>query len=120
MAKAVTIHGIRNCDTMRRARAWLDQRGVVYRFHDYKTQGIERQVLQRWAAAVGWEMLLNRSGTTFRKLPESEKAGLTEDKALALMRAEPSMIRRPVLDVNGGLIVGFDPAAYGKPFGADG
>ena len=114
MAKSVTIYGIKNCDTMKKARAWLDKRGVAYEFHDYKTSGIERAVLDAWAREVGWETLLNRAGTTFRKLPEKDKEGLTERKAIALMAAQPSMIKRPVLDVGGKLLVGFKPEAYAE------
>ena len=119
MAKAgfVTIYGIRNCDTMKKARAWLDARGVAYDFHDYKTAGVERERLERWAGEVGWETLLNRAGTTFRKLPERDKDGLTERKALGLMLAQPSMIKRPVLDVGGRLLVGFAPDEYEKALG---
>ncbi|MDP3240684.1 MAG: arsenate reductase, partial [Reyranella sp.] len=87
-----TIYGIKNCDTMKRARAWLDQKGVAYDFHDYKASGIDRARLEGWARKVGWEVLLNRAGTTFRKLPDKEKEGLTESKAIALMIAQPSMI----------------------------
>jgi len=110
----VTIYGIKNCDTMKKARAWLDRRGVAYAFHDYKAAGIARGRLEGWAREVGWETLLNRAGTTFRKLPEEQKDGLTEKKALALMLAQPSMIRRPVLEVGGRLIVGFKPDTYEK------
>jgi arsenate reductase (glutaredoxin) len=117
MTKTVTIHGIKNCDTMKKARAWLDGRGVVYAFHDYKAQGIERGLLQAWVKAVGWEALLNRAGTTFRKLPDADKAGLTEARAIALMLAQPSMIKRPVLEGGGRLIVGFKPETYAAVFG---
>src|SRR5882672_6610367 len=99
MAGRVTIYGIKNCDTMKKARAWLDGRGVAYAFHDYKAAGIERGKLEAWAREVGWETLLNRAGTTFRALPETDKDGLGETKAIALMLAQPSMIKRPVLDV---------------------
>jgi arsenate reductase len=112
MAKAITIYGIKNCDTMKKARAWLDKRGVTYDFHDYKTAGIERSTLETWAGNVGWEVLLNRAGTTFRKLPDADKAGLTEKKAIALMIAQPSMIKRPVLKIGGKLLVGFKPEEY--------
>src|SRR5580704_1243858 len=112
--KAVTIYGIKNCDTMKKARAWLDAHGVGYVFHDYKAAGIESGVLQAWSRTVGWETLLNRAGMTFRKLPESDKERLTEKKAIALMLAQPSMIKRPVLDVGGKLIVGFKPDTYAK------
>ena len=111
-ASAVTIYGIKNCDTMKKARAWLDQHGVAYAFHDYKMAGIERARLEGWARAVGWETLLNRAGTTFRKLPEKDREGLNEKKAIALMLDQPSMIKRPVLDIGGRLLVGFKPAEY--------
>ncbi|TAJ39448.1 MAG: ArsC family reductase [Reyranella sp.] len=117
MTKSVTIYGIRNCDTMKKARAWLDGHGVAYAFHDYKTGGIEKSVLQGWAKAAGWETLLNRAGTTFRKLPEADKAGITEARAIALMIAQPAMIKRPVLAVGGRLIVGFRPEVYAQYFG---
>lgn len=115
MAKdRVTIYGIRNCDTMKKARAWLDGHGVAYAFHDYKTAGIDAARLRGWAGRVGWETLLNRGGTTFRKLPEAEREGLDADRALALMQAQPSMIRRPVLEAGDVLLVGFDPEAYAR------
>jgi arsenate reductase (glutaredoxin) len=117
MAGIVTIYGIKNCDTMKKARAWLDQRAVAYQFHDYKTAGIERGRLEAWARAVGWETLLNRAGTTFRTLPEQNKQSLTEKKAIALMSAQPSMIKRPVLDVGGKLLVGFNPERYKELLG---
>ena len=117
MAKTVSIYGIKACDTMKKARSWLDSAGVGYSFHDYKTQGIDAGTLRGWAEKAGWEKLLNRSGTTFRGLPDSEKAGLDEAKAIRLMVVQPSMIKRPVLDVDGALLVGFDPAAYARTFG---
>lgn len=111
----MTIYGIKNCDTMKKARAWLEARGVAYAFHDYKTAGIDRVVLEGWAKKVGWETLLNRAGTTFKKLPEEKKTGLDERKAIALMLAQPSMIKRPVLDLGGArLLVGFHPELYEK------
>ena len=111
---AVTIYGIKNCDTMKKARAWLDRHGIAYDFHDYKTAGIERDRLERWSKKVGWEILLNRAGTTFKKLPDKDKANVTETKAIALMLAQPSMIKRPVLELPGGkLLVGFKPDEYG-------
>ena len=116
--KAVTIYGIKNCDTMKKARAWLDARGVAYAFHDYKTAGIERGMLEDWVREVGWETLLNRAGTTFRKLPENDKDGLTERKAVTLMLDQPSMIKRPVLDVGGKLLVGFKPELYERALGS--
>jgi arsenate reductase len=108
-----TIYGIKNCDTMKKARAFLDQRGVAYAFHDYKTAGIELAKLEGWAKKAGWETLLNKAGTTFRKLPEKDRESLTEKKAIALMLAQPSMIKRPVLELGGGkLLVGFKPEQY--------
>ena len=109
---SVTLYGIKNCDTMKKARAWLDGHGVAYAFHDYKTAGIDPATLKRWAKQVGWETLLNRAGTTFRKLPEADKEGLTEAKAIALMVAQPSMIKRPVLEQGGTILVGFKPELY--------
>ena len=114
---ATTLYGIRNCDTMKKAWTWLDQHGVAYAFHDYKKAGIDRPTLQAWAGKVGWETLLNRSGTTFRALPDREKQDLTEAKAIDLMLAQPSMIKRPVLDLGGELLVGFKPEAYEARFG---
>ena len=108
----IRIYGIRNCDTMKKARAWLDSHHVAYEFHDYKTAGIERSRLEGWAREAGWETLLNRAGTTFRKLPEADKTGLNEKKALALMLAQPSLIKRPVLEAGGKLLVGFKPETY--------
>lgn len=110
----VTIHGIRNCDTMKKARAWLDAQGIEHAFHDYKTAGIDRATLEGWVRALGWESLLNRAGTTFRKLPEAEKEGLDEARAIALMLAQPSMIKRPVLAAKGRLLVGFKPEDYAR------
>ena len=109
-----TIYGIKNCDTMKKARAFLDKKGVAYDFHDYKTKGIERGKLEGWAKKAGWEALLNRAGTTFRKLPDRDKEGISEKKAVALMLAQPSMIKRPVLEAGGRLIVGFKPEDYAK------
>ena len=115
----ITIYGIKNCDTMKKARAWLEKHGVEYLFHDYKTAGIERERLDEWCKKVGWESLLNRNGTTFRKLPDKDKNGLDAKKAVALMLAQPSMIKRPVLDLGGGkLMVGFTPELYGKALAA--
>ena len=111
----ITIYGIKNCDTMKKARAWLDKRGVAYVFHDYKTQGIAREQLERWEKKVGWETLLNRAGTTFRKLPDKDKTPTNANKALSLMLAQPSMIKRPVLELRGGkLLVGFSPELYSQ------
>ena len=110
--KAGILYGIRNCDTVKKARAWLDQRGVDYRFHDYKAAGIDMARLDRWCGEVGWETLLNRAGTTFRKLADKEKQNLNQKRATALMLAQPSVIKRPVLELNGKLIVGFKPEHY--------
>ena len=111
----ITIYGIKNCDTMKKARAWLDAHSVAYDFHDYKAAGIDAKTLQGWARTVGWESLLNRAGTTFRKLPEADKAGLGAKKAIGLMLDQPSMIKRPVLELSGGkLLVGFKEAEYLK------
>ena len=110
---AITIYGIKNCDTMKKARAWLDKHKVEYAFHDYKSAGIDRDRLEGWANKAGWETVLNKAGTTFRKLPDKDKDGLTEKKAIALMLAQPSMIKRPVLELpRGKLIVGFKPDEY--------
>ncbi len=114
----VIIYGIKNCDTMKKARAWLDKHGVDYAFHDYKTSGIERATLETWAKRAGWETLLNRAGTTFKKLPDEEKVGITEKKALALMLNQPTMIKRPVLELGGRkLLVGFKPEQYAAELG---
>jgi arsenate reductase (glutaredoxin) len=108
-----TIYGIKNCDTMKKARAWLDKHKVAYAFHDYKSKGIDKAKLEGWAKKAGWEMLLNRAGTTFKKLPDKDKDSVTEKKAIALMLAQPSMIKRPVLELSGGkLLVGFKPEEY--------
>jgi arsenate reductase len=113
----VTLYGIKNCDTMKKAWTWLDQQGVAYDFHDYKKQGVDRATLKDWVAKVGWEPLLNRAGTTFKKLPDADKQGVDHAKAIELMLAQPSMIKRPVLDVGGTLTVGFKPDAYAAIFG---
>ena len=113
----LTIYGIKNCDTMKKARAWLEAHGVAHGFHDYKTAGIDSATLKGWAGRVGWEVLLNRAGTTFRKLPEADRQDLTEARAIALMLAQPGMIKRPVLDLGGVLLVGFKPEAYAQRFG---
>jgi arsenate reductase len=112
-----TLHGIPNCDTIKKARAWLDAHAIPYAFHDTKKAGIAPDTLAGWAARAGWEKLLNRSGTTFRKLPPEDTANLTEARALALMAANPSMIRRPVLTHGDTLEIGFDPARYAAIFG---
>ena len=106
------MYGIRNCDTVKKARAWLDAAGVRYAFHDYKVAGIDRARLAAWCDRLGWEALLNRAGTTFRKLPPEEKEGLDREKALALMLAQPSLIKRPVVELGERLIVGFKAPQY--------
>ena len=116
MSKTATIYGIKACDTMKKARDWLAAHGVAAAFHDYKVAGIDRGRLEAWAGQVGWEVLLNRSGTTFRALPDDKKQGLDQDKAVALMLEQPSMIKRPVLDLGDRLLVGFKPEAYAAAF----
>jgi arsenate reductase len=116
MAKPIAVYGIKNCDTMKKARAWLDDHGVAYAFYDYKNEGIDKSTLEAWAKQVGWETLLNRAGTTFKKLPEKDKDGLTEKKAIALMLAQPSMIKRPVAISGGKLTIGFKPEIYAATF----
>jgi arsenate reductase len=112
MVMAITMYGIKNCDTIKKARTWLDERGIDYAFHDYKSAGIDRATLAAWAGKLGWETLLNRAGTTFRKLPDADRADLDEAKAIGLMEAQPSMIKRPLLDVDGKLVAGFKPQIY--------
>jgi arsenate reductase len=114
---SITIYGIKNCDTMKKAFAWLDKQGVAYTFHDYKKEGIDRKRLEAWSKEVGWETLLNRAGATFRKLPEREKENLTAAKAIALMLEQPSMIKRPVLDLGRKRLVGFKPEDYKAAMG---
>jgi arsenate reductase (glutaredoxin) len=116
-AQVTTIYGIKNCDTMKKARTWLDGHKLAYTFHDYKASGIDKATLEGWAKKVGWEVLLNRAGTTFKKLPDADKEGISEKKAIALMLAQPSMIKRPVLEAKGKLTVGFKPEEYDKLFG---
>jgi arsenate reductase len=111
------LHGIPNCDTVKKARVWLDQHGVAFAFHDYKKAGSDRARLEGWVAAHGWETVLNRAGTTFRALPPEAKADLDADKAIALMLAQPSMIKRPILDLGDRTLVGFKPEAYAAALG---
>ena len=110
------IYGIKNCDTMKKAFTWLDKHKVEYSFHDYKKEGIDRARLEKWVKAQGWEVLLNRAGTTFKKLPDQDKESITEKKAIALMLAQPSMIKRPVIEKGAKLLVGFKPEDYEKAF----
>jgi arsenate reductase (glutaredoxin) len=109
---AITMYGISNCDTIKKARAWLEARGIAYRFHDYKTAGVERERLEHWCRELGWESMLNRAGTTFRKLADDQKQGLNERAAVLLMVTQPSIIRRPVLEIGNVLVVGFRPERY--------
>src|SRR5262249_20201847 len=118
MAKPVTIYGIKNCDTMKKARAWLDEHGVAYAFHDYRSAGIDRGVLEGWVRAVGWETLLNRAGTTFRKLPGRDREGRIEKRTIALTLEQRWMLRGPVVETKGGMLVGFRPEESAKGFGA--
>ncbi len=112
-----TLYGIKACDTMKKARAWLDEQGVAYVFHDYKTQGIDRAHLERWCAEHGWQVVLNRAGTTFRKLDEAQRQDLDQARAIELMLAQPSMIKRPVLDLGERTLVGFKPDLYAAALG---
>ena len=109
---ALKVYGIKNCDKVKKARAWLDAQGVAYEFHDYKSAGIDRAHLERWCDTLGWEALINRSGTTFRKLSDADKRVADARKAIALMHAQPSLIKRPVLEVSGRLLVGFSEESY--------
>lgn len=109
---AAMIYGIKNCDTMKKARLWLEKQGIDYAFHDYKVSGIDRDHLERWCAEAGWQTVLNRAGTTFKKLPDEAKLDLDQDKAITLMLAQPSMIKRPVLEAGGTLLIGFKPEIY--------
>ena len=108
----VQLYGIANCDTVRKARVWLDGQGVAHDFHDYKKAGVDTARLANWADRAGWEVLLNRAGTTFRKLPDGDKVDIDRDRALALMVAHPSLIKRPVLERGDTLLVGFKPDTY--------
>ena len=114
----VTIYGIKNCDTMKKARAWLDERGIEYSFHDYKAHGIDRAHLETWTERANWETVLNRTGTTFKKLEDAAKAELDREKAIELMLAQPSIIKRPVLEADGKLLIGFKPDLYEEAFAA--
>ncbi|WP_106638782.1 ArsC family reductase [Allosphingosinicella vermicomposti] len=112
----ITLYGIKNCDTVKKARAWLDVRGIAYTFHDYKIAGVDEAQLRAWVDKFGWEKVLNRAGTTFRKLPDADKEGLNADKAVTLMQAQPSMIKRPILDLGDRRIAGFKPEIYATTF----
>lgn len=110
----ITVYGIRNCDTVKKARRWLDEHGVAYRFHDFRADGLDEATLRAWCDSVGWETLLNRRGTTWRALPEHHKAVEDQAAAVALMLAHPALIKRPVLVKGAAILVGFDPNAYAK------
>lgn len=114
MTASLTIYGLANCDTMRKARTWLREHGVSVVFHDYRKEGVDPERLRVWVEKFGWEKILNRSGTTFRKLPPERREGLDEQRALALMLEQPAMIRRPVLEGPGVLLVGFRPEDYAE------
>lgn len=114
---SVIVYGIANCDTVRKARAWLGARGIDHQFHDYRKAGVPHAALDRWIAVLGWERLLNRSGTTWRKLPEAEREGLDRGRAAALMLAHPSAIRRPLVEHPGGLLLGFSEAEWEAALG---
>lgn len=113
---SITLYGIPNCDTVKKARNWLDAKGIGYEFHDYKKQGADAGKLKSWGEQVGWEKVLNRAGTTFRKLPEADREGLDAKKAVAVMTANPSCIKRPVVEYPGGLLVGFKEAEWMDAF----
>ena len=113
----IIVYGIKNCDTVKKARAWLDTHQIAYGFHDYKTAGVDPARLAGWVESQGWETLLNRAGTTFRKLPDADRQDIDRDKAIALMVAQPSMIKRPVVEYPGGLLVGFKPEIWGAKLG---
>jgi arsenate reductase len=116
MWMALTMYGIANCDTIKRAKAWLNDAGIAFNFHDYKKSGIDEAALRAWVSELGWEVLLNKAGTTFRALAEADKQGIDADKATQLMLANTSMIKRPVLDLGDRRIVGFKSEVYGEAF----
>lgn len=114
---SVEFYGIPNCDTVKKARTWLEAKGIAYAFHDYKKEGAEPAKLAAWSDAAGWEVLLNRRGTTFRALSDADKADIDRAKAIRLMEANPSLIKRPVVEHGGGLLVGFDPVEWERSLG---
>ena len=114
---SVTLYGIPNCDTVKKARTWLDAQGIAHAFHDYKKAGADAAQIARWCEAAGWDKVLNRAGTTFKKLPEADKADLNAAKAAALMAANPSCIKRPIVEHAGGLLVGFKPDEWAAALG---
>jgi arsenate reductase len=114
---ALVLFGIPNCDTVKKARVWLDAAGLSFEFHDYKKAGITAERLSKWCDVLGWDKVLNRAGTTFKKLPEADRANLDQARAIALMLAQPSMIKRPIVDYDGGLLLGFKPDEWQRTFG---
>ena len=114
---SVTVYGIKNCDTMKKAFAWLEQHRIAYDFHDYKKAGVTKAQLAKWCRAAGWETVLNRAGPTFRKLPDAAKENLNQEKAIALMIGNPSMIKRPIVEHGGAIEIGFKPERYAALFG---
>jgi arsenate reductase len=113
---SVTLYGIPNCDTVKKARTWLDGRGVAYAFHDYKKQGADPARIAGWVEQAGWDKVLNRAGTTFKKLPDADKEGLDAEQAIAVMAANPSAIKRPIVEHPGGLLVGFKEGEWAEAF----
>ena len=116
MTAAVTLYGISNCDTIKKARIWLQENAIDYRFHDYRKQGVDGERLQSMALQLGWEVMLNRRGTTWRVLPDSVKEPIDEDSALQLMLNNPAIIKRPILERHGDLHIGFKPQQYQEIF----
>ncbi|MEZ5654689.1 MAG: ArsC family reductase [Sphingobium sp.] len=116
MTDTPRMFGIPNCDTIKKARTWLEAQSIAYEFHDYKKAGVDEGALRQWVGEHGWEVILNKAGTTFRKLPDADKSGIDAEKAIALMLANPSMIKRPVLDLGDRWIVGFKPDIYAAAF----
>lgn len=110
----ITLYGIKNCDTVKKARKWLEASGIEYRFHDYRADGLEAAQLKRWAQELGWEALLNKRGTTWRKLPEQDKTAIDKAGAIALMLAQPALIKRPLLDTGSRRLLGFSPERYAE------
>lgn len=113
----ITLYGIPNCDTVKKARVWLTAQGVDHRFHDHRADGVTAERLRGWVEELGWETVLNRAGTTFRKLPEADRADLNADRAVALMLAQPGMIKRPILDLGDRRLIGFKPEAWAAALG---
>ncbi len=114
---AITLYGIRNCDTMKKARQWLDAHGVDYHFHDYRKDGLDEQQLRAWVDELGWGTLLNKRGLTWRKLPPEVREAIDEESAIQIMRENPAIIKRPLLDLGDRRVVGFDEARYAELFG---